>query len=79
MHGQLQGDKRVYMKISKGWEKFYVEYEVLLLDDISYGHKQALKGSWKASWETHKNLGNRQSRAGKWLTIIVITMAWGFG
>jgi Reverse transcriptase (RNA-dependent DNA polymerase) len=61
--GQFNPKHKMYMRVPRGFEKFYPPGVVLLLERTLYGTRQAAMAFWKKALEVMKHLGMKRSNA----------------
>ncbi len=63
LHGEFKDGKVIYMKVPRGFEKFYPDDMVLKLKKCIYGLKQAAMAFWRQLLLCMKSMGMTQSTA----------------
>jgi hypothetical protein len=82
LHGEFKDGKEIYMKVPRGFEKFYPDDVVLKLKKCIYGLKQAMMAFWRQLLLCMKSMGMTQSTADpclyhKWgEEVLVLIVSW---
>jgi hypothetical protein len=63
LHGEFEENKKIHMKITKGFEEHFPVESVVLLLKCLYGLKQAVKAFWRQLLGAAKAMGLMQSNA----------------